>query len=188
MFDRIHSGLFKVSRVAVWVGGAALMLSAIMVTLDVTARKIFGITISGSDEISGYVFAAGTTWAYSYCLLSRANIRIDALYNLLGLKLRSVLDLLAVALLLYYIFLLTRNAWGMFAQNWDYNSTAQTTLATPLWIPQVFWISGLFFFLVCLTFLMVYGLACVVRGDWATINRIAGVKSVQEEVEEEIHV
>ena len=88
VFERIHKGLFKTSQVAVWVGGAALMLSAIMVTLDVIARKIFSITISGSDEISGYVFAAATTWAYSYCLLTRSNIRIDALYNLLSIRAR----------------------------------------------------------------------------------------------------
>ena len=136
MFAAIHARLTSVSRVAVWVGGAALLLSAIMVTLDVLARKVFGITISGSDEISGYVFAASTTWAYAYCLLTRSNIRIDALYNVLGLRTRAVLDIVGVLLLLYYIFLLTRNAWGMFAENLEYEATAQTTLATPLWIPR----------------------------------------------------
>ena len=61
MFDKIHGGLFGISRVATWLAGGALLLSAIMVTLDVIARKLFSITISGSDEISGYVFEAGTT-------------------------------------------------------------------------------------------------------------------------------
>ena len=114
-----------------------------MVTLDVLARKAFGITISGSDEISGYVFAASTTWAYSYCLFTRSNIRIDALYNVLGARTKAVLDIIGVLLLLYYIFLLTTNAWGMFIENIEFSSTAQTTLATPLWIPQIFWITGL---------------------------------------------
>ncbi len=188
MLDAIHSKLFSISRIATWCGGAMLMLSAIMVTLDVIARKLFSITISGSDEITGYVFAASTTWAYSYCLLSRSNIRIDALYNLLNIKARAILDLLGVSLLLYYIFLLTRNAWGMFIDNVEFGSTAQTTLATPLWIPQIFWISGLGFFLLCLSFLTLYGFICVTRRDWKTINRIAGVKSVEEEIKEETHV
>ncbi len=188
MFDKIHDGLFSISRVATWFGGLALLLSAIMVTLDVIARKLFSITISGSDEISGYVFAAGTTWAYSFCLLSRANIRIDALYNLLSIRARALLDMLGLLLLLYYIFLLTRNGWSMFVENWEQDATAQTTLATPLWIPQIFWISGLGFFLLCLSFLTVYGMVSVIRRDWATINRIAGVKSVEEEIVEETHV
>jgi len=188
MFATIHSKLTSISTVAVWVGGLALMLSAIMVTLDVISRKIFGITISGSDEISGYVFAAGTTWAYSYCLFTRSNIRIDALYNLLNVRTRALLDMLGLVLLLYYIYLLTANAYGMFMENVEYNSSAQTTLATPLWIPQIFWLSGLVFFLFCLAFLTVYGFTAVVRQDWQTINAIAGVKTVEEEITEETHV
>ncbi len=188
MLQTIHSRLLDVSRIAVWCGGLALMLSAIMVTVDVTARKLFGITISGSDEISGYVFAAATTWAYSFCLLTRSNIRIDAFYNLLGQRPRAILDVVALVFLLYYTFLLTRNAWGMFVDNVEYNSTAQTTLATPLWIPQIFWISGLGFFVICLTFLTIYGSYSLLRGDWSTVNRIAGVKTVEEEIKEETHV
>ncbi|MBL4600012.1 MAG: TRAP transporter small permease [Rhizobiaceae bacterium] len=188
MFDKIHNSLFGISRVAVWVGGGALLLSAIMVTLDVISRKIFGYTISGSDEITGYVFAASTTWAYSYCLLTRSNIRIDALYNILGMGAKAFLDLVGLFCLLYYIYLLTTNAWGMFMENWHFNSSAQTTLATPLWIPQIFWVSGLGFFLLCLVFLAVYSLTCLVRRDWKTINKIIGVKSVEEEIKDEIHV
>ena len=188
MLAVIHAKLLSVSRFAVWIGGAALMLSAIMVTLDVVSRKIFGFTISGSDEISGYVFAASTTWAYSYCLLTRSNIRIDALYNLLDTRPKAILDMIGLLLLLYYIYLLTANSFGMFLENVEYNSSAQTTLATPLWIPQIFWLSGLCFFLLSLTFLSVYGFTALVRGDWSTIGRIAGVKSVEEEISEETHV
>lgn len=188
MFNTIHAGLFQISRVAVWVGGFALMLAAIMVTLDVIARKLFGITISGSDEISGYVFAAATTWAYAYTLLTRSNIRIDALYNMLGLRTRALLDLLALIFLLYYVYLLSTGGWSMFMENVEYNSTAQTTLATPLWIPQIFWVSGLIFFFVCLAFLTVYALVCLLRRDWSMINQIAGVKTVEEEIKEETHV
>ncbi|MEK9722668.1 MAG: TRAP transporter small permease [Rhodospirillaceae bacterium] len=188
MFSYIHRKLTDISRVAVWAGGVALLLSAIMVTGDVIMRKAFSITISGSDEISGYVFAASTTWAYSYCLFTRANIRIDAVYNILGLKPRALLDILGVALLLYYIYLLSTNAWGMFTENVEYLSTAQTTLATPLWIPQVFWISGLFFFMISLAFVLIYCLTAAIRGDWQTVNDVAGVKTVEDEISEETHV
>lgn len=76
----------------------------------------------------------------------------------------------------------------MFADNWQYNSSAQTTLATPLWIPQIFWLSGLAFFLISLAFLTVYALVLMTRGDWAGIGKIAGAKSVEEEIVEETHV
>lgn len=188
MFDTIHNRLMGISRVAVWCGGAALMLAAFMVTLDVISRKIFNYTISGSDEISGYVFAASTTWAYSFCLLSRSNIRIDAFYNLLSLKPRALLDIVGLLCLLYYAIMLTTNGWGMFLENVKYLSTAQTTLATPLWIPQMFWISGLGFFVICLSFLAIYAITSLFRGNWKKINQIIGVKTVQEELVDEIHL
>ena len=144
--ERIRVGLERASLYAVWVGGAALMLSAIMVAVDVTFRKCCGITMSGSDEISGYVFAASTTWAYSYCLLHRSHIRIDALYNHLPRPVRAYLDVIGVTLLLIYVAVLTRHAWTAFATSYEYNSVAITTLATPLWIPQMFWVAGLILF------------------------------------------
>ena len=188
LFDQLHTRFTAVSRVATWVGGAALLLSSIMVTLDVLSRKIFGYTISGSDEISGYIFAASTTWAYSYCLFTRSNIRIDAFYNMLSIRPRAILDVLGLLLLLYYIYLLTVNAASMFLENWEYNASAQTTLATPLWIPQIFWLSGLCFFLLSLAFLSLYSLTALLRRDWECINRIAGVRTVEEEITEETHV
>ena len=75
--DAIHRALQRISLWAVWIAGTALLLSAFMVTFDVLFRKFFSITMSGSDEVSGYVFAAGTTWAYSYCLLNRSNVKYD---------------------------------------------------------------------------------------------------------------
>lgn len=188
VFERLHGGFKNISQVAVWLGGFALLLSAIMVTLDVIFRKLFGLTLSGSDEITGYVFAAATTWAYSFCLLNRSNIRIDALYNTLSIKPRAVLDVIGMMLLAYYVYLLTVSGFEMFVENVEYNSSAQTTLATPLWIPQVFWLSGLAFFLVCLVFLVIYGLFALLRKDWLTVSRIAGIKTVEEEISEETFV
>lgn len=188
MFSLLHDKFLSASRVAVWCGGLALLLSAVMVTLDVLSRKFIGYTISGADEISGYVFAASTTWAYSYCLLTRSNIRIDFLYNLVSVKLRAFLDMVGLLLLLYYIYLLTTKSFVLFMENVEQDATAQTTLATPLWIPQVFWVSGLGFFLLTLIFIAIYGFVAMFRRDWATVNRIAGVRTVEEEITEETHV
>ena len=185
--ERIHSALEWISRRAVWVGGAALLAAAIMVTLDVLSRKFLNVTMSGADEVSGYVFAASTTWAYSYCLLHRANIRIDALYNFMPRWLCAVLDTVAVLLLLIYNSELARRAWGAFAESWDKDSVSITTLATPQWIPQLFWASGLIFFELVLIFVFLYTLSGLLRRDLDLVKRIAGVPSVAEEIEAETH-
>lgn len=187
VLETIHSALERLSRYAVWAGGAALLLAAIMVTIDVLCRKFLSITMSGSDEISGYVFAGSTTWAYSYCAIHRSNIRIDALYNFLPKQVRAILDVVGLSVLFYYMWLLTASGWQVFMTSWEKNSAAISTLATPLWIPQMFWISGLIMFLFTLGFLIIYSGYALITGQLDTVQKVAGTLSVQEEIEEETH-
>ena len=156
MFKAIHSRLEKISQYAVWLGGAALLAAALMVTVDVFCRKFFSITMSGSDEYSGYVFSATTTMAYSYCLLHRSNVRIDALYNLLPRWLTAVLDVIGLSLLLYYMSIMNYFAVISFHDSWVNNSVSITTLGTPQWIPQLFWVSGLALFFITLIFVHIF--------------------------------
>ena len=180
----IHALLGRLSLWAVWVGGAALLLSAIMVTVDVLARKLFSITMSGSDEITGYVFAGATTWAYAYCLLHRSNIRIDALYNLLPQRARALLDIVGLLLLFGYMAFLTSKATTVFITSWERDSVSISTLALPLWIPQLIWLAGLIFFNITLIFLIVHAVLSWFVGGSAAVQRLVGTLSVQEEIAE----
>ena len=144
-------------------GGASLMLAAIMVTIDVTFRKAFALTMSGSDEYSGYVFAASTTWAYSYCLMHRANVRIDALYNSLPRKVTVTLDVIGLLFLHYFMSVMTYYAMIAFLASWDNNSVSIMTLATLQWIPQLFWVMGLCLFVVTIKFVTIYSLTALLQ-------------------------
>ena len=194
MLATIHNGLEKLSKMAVWVGGASLLGAALMVSVDVICRKFFSITMSGSDEYSGYVFAASTTWAYSYCLLHRSNVRIDALYNLLPRKICALLDFIGLMLLLYFMAIMTYHALIVF---WDATicfrdaerkcAVAITTLGTPQWIPLFFWVFGLVMFIITLMFLLLYITVALCRRNWALVAKLAGVPSVVDTIEEETH-
>ncbi|MEM7653004.1 MAG: TRAP transporter small permease [Pseudomonadota bacterium] len=188
MFDRIQSGLNATARCAAIIGGLAMCCAAFVVTGDVLSRKIFGVTMRGSDEITGYIFAASTTWAYAFALLTRSNIRIDVIYLALGSRARAALDILGLSLLTLYIFLLCRSAFSVVEESILFNYTAQTPLATPLWIPQSFWFAGLAFMLLCLAFLMVRTLWHFITGEWSAIATVAGVQSLDEEIKNETHV
>ena len=154
MLESIHSRLERISQLAVWVGGAALLAEAVMVTVDVLSRKIFNVTMSGSEDYSGYVLSATTTWAYSYCLLHRSNVRIDALYNFLPRKVTALLDIIGLLLLFYFMSIMTYYAMVSFVDSWVNNSVSITTLGTPQWIPQLFWVAGLILFFVTLIFVV----------------------------------
>ena len=187
MLERIHSRLERISQLAVWVGGAALLAAALMVTVDVLSRKIFNITMSGSDEYSGYVFSATTTWAYSYCLLHRSNVRIDALYNYLPRKVTAILDVVGLLLLFYFMSIMTYYAMVSFVDSWVNNSVSITTLGTPQWIPQLFWVAGLILFFVTLIFVVVYSIIALLQRNWDLVARVAGVPSIAETMQEETH-
>jgi TRAP-type C4-dicarboxylate transport system permease small subunit len=187
MFAAIHARLEKLSQYAVWLGGASLLAAALMVTVDVLSRKIFNVTMSGSDEYSGYVFSATTTWAYSFCLLHRSNVRIDALYNLLPRPVTATLDVIGLALLMYYMSYMTYFAIVSFQNSWVSNSVSITTLGTRQWIPQLFWVAGLILFFLTLTFVVIYALVALVQRNWDLVSRIAGVPSIAEVMEEETH-
>ena len=182
-FAAIHRLLGRLSLWAVWAGGGALLLSAIMVTIDVFSRKYLNMTMSGSDEITGYVFAGATTWAYSYCLMHRSNIRIDAAYNFFPRTLRAVFDILGLVLLLFFMGFFTTKAVGVFAESWENNSVSVTTLLTPLWIPQLVWLAGLLFFNITLIFMIVYTILSLFLKGPGAVQVLAGTMSVQEEVD-----
>ena len=185
MLESIHSRLERISQLAVWVGGAALLAAALMVTVDVLARKIFSVTMSGSDEYSGYVFSATTTWAYSYCLLHRSNVRIDALYNYLPRKITAILDVVGLLLLFYFMSIMTYYAMVSFVDSWVNNSVSITTLGTPQWIPQLFWVAGLILFFVTLIFVVFYSIVALLQRNWDLVARVAGVPSIAETMQEE---
>ncbi|MBL6953962.1 MAG: TRAP transporter small permease subunit [Alphaproteobacteria bacterium] len=185
MFAKIHHRLEIISRWAVWVGGAALMAAAFMVTVDVLARKFIGVTMSGSDEYSGYVFSATTTWAYSYCLLHRSNVRIDAFYSLLPKPVAACLDVVGCILLFYYMSIMTYYAGISFGNSWQSNSVSITTLGTPQWIPQLFWFAGLLLFLITLIFVTLYAVVALLQHNWKLVAKIVGVPSMADVIVEE---
>ncbi len=193
LLGTLHQHLSRISLWAVWAGGFGMLVSAFIVFIEVVGRKLGGVEvlpgfvlpqfrIPGSDEYTGYVFAGATTWAYSYCLIHRSHIRIDALYNLLAMPVRAVLDVVGLVLLGVYVALLTERAWLVFVESIVKASVSATPQLTPLWIPQVFWVTGLTLFLITNLFLIVHASAHLIRGQFASVQKLAGTMSVQEEV------
>jgi len=179
---------FAIARIAVWIGGALLIASALMVTVDVALRDLFGVTLGGADEISGYIFAVTTAWALPYALLTRSNVRIDALYLLLGERLRSILDIFGLLVLAVFLFPLTFRVWLMLQDSYKFWTKSITPLQTPIAIPQTLWFAGLVLFCLTLILVLVAALTRIARGDDAGVREVAGARTIDEETAEETHV
>lgn len=175
----------QLSRIGVWVAGAMTLASVALISFDVIMRKLFNWSLGGADELSGYAFAISTTWAFAFVVLERANVRVDILYQYFSVRIAGFIDWLSLVALATFLSVMTRYAYEVLATSWVQNSTANTPLATPLWIPQGLWLIGLLWMSVVLIFMLVRSSIALVKGDLATVRKIAGIKFSIDEAREE---
>ncbi len=166
--------------------GGAVLAAALLIGVDVTARKFFNASIGGADELAGYALALGTAWSLGAALLERAHIRIDSLCVLFPRWLRLALDFAGLALFIAFFGLIARHGWSVVQQSWVSGSRSQSALQTPTVIPQSLWLLGLaLFFLIGLA-LLCHAIILIARGDAAAAEQAISTRSAAEEVQKEI--
>ena len=183
--DRCLQIAYVVARAGAWLGGAMIVAAAILVAVDVIIRKLFGVTLRGADELSGYALAVGSAWALAFALLERVHIRIDLLYQALPIRLAALLDVLGLLIFTFFVMLLMRHGYGVFLQSFVAGSRSMSLLATPLAIPQAMWVMGLALFVVVALLLLIRAVLALVLGDASTVVRLLGSRSAAEEIEHE---
>ena len=171
----------RLSVIAVRIAGAMMLAAALLVGVDVLLRKAVAITVGGADELSGYAFAIGTSWALAFTVLRRANVRIDALYARLSRRITAVLDLVALLALVAFVGYLTWRAVLVLEDSIRFDAHATTPLATPLWIPQSMWIAGFGLFLFTSAPLIISVALALTSGDRNKVRRLAGARTIEEE-------
>lgn len=176
----------RVSTAGLWFGGALVLLAAVVIGIDVLMRKFLATSIGGADELAGYALAIGTVWGLGAALLDRAHIRIDSLYVNFPILPRVALDLVSVALFVGFFAMIAWHGWGVVEQSWIAGSRSQSALETPTVIPQAIWFVGLIVFIVSGALLFLRTLTTALRGDLEGAVRLAGTRSAEEEVEDEI--
>jgi TRAP-type C4-dicarboxylate transport system permease small subunit len=167
-------------------GGLLILAAALLVSVDVTLRKLANTTLGGADELSGYALAIGSTWSFAFVLLARGHVRIDALYQHLPRKLAALCDLVAMVALLAFASLIAWHGAGVLAQSWSLGARSNSSLAVPLAVPQALWWIGYAGFVVCAALLLLRAAAALLAGDLAEANRLIGARSIEEEAADEL--
>ncbi len=175
----------RIASISTWIAGAALIICAVLIAIEVVARKAFNTSLGGVDEITSYVFAIGVAWSFAFTLLSRAHIRIDLAYFQLKQPWRSALDILAMASLLLVIGTLLWQATGTMLTSYELGARSNTPLGVTLWVPQFLWVAGITFFLLTALTLTVASLSALRSGDQARASRMIGIRTIEEEIRDE---
>lgn len=173
------------NRAFAYVCGYALLALTFLIVVEIFARRLFGFSLQGVDEIGGYVVAITGTFGFAYGLIERSHTRIDIVLNKLPGRGRAALNALAMVMVTGAAVFMTWYGYKALADSLTFNSRAATPLQTPTWIPQSLWLAGLVMFSVTAAALALHALVLAWR-DPAGTNRAYGPSSVEEEVEREL--
>lgn len=190
--NKLWEAVAAIARLAIWCGGAMLFAAAGLVTAEVLLRKglgaVFGsnLVFSGSDEISAYLFAVGTSWSMAHVLMNRGHVRIDALYGRLGPRVRALLDLFALLVLGLFVAALLERAWAIAFTSYIEEIRSNTPLRLPLAWAQLPWFAGIALFFLALVLTVLRSLGALLRGDHAVVAKVAGAASQTEEIQSEL--
>jgi TRAP-type C4-dicarboxylate transport system permease small subunit len=171
-------------RLALWSirgGGALMFLAALLISADVILRKTASITLGGADELAGYAMAIACAWSFSYVLLNRGNVRVDALYQHLPGAATIALDLLAVVALGVLAGVFAWYGHEVLATSWSLASRSNSELKAPLWLPQGMWWLGLLQFVLTAAILLLRALVLFGAGRRAELKTLIGARSIEED-------
>jgi TRAP-type C4-dicarboxylate transport system permease small subunit len=180
-----------VALVGVWLGGTLLFTAAIIVTAEVLLRKGTGALLgtsfmfSGSDEISGYLFAVGTSLSMAYVMVTKGHVRIDVLYAQFGPKARATMDMIALVVLAIFVAAMLERAIDVASASYVEQIRSNTQLRIPLAWSQIPWAFGIGLFFVVILLAIFRAVAAMLKGDFGAVNAIAGVSTTEEEIEAE---
>lgn len=173
--NRLFGVLQRVNE-GIGVAAGLLLLACVLVTVfDVVARQ-FAASLGGTDELSGYAMAIATSWGMSYGLTHLAHVRIDLLRARCRNLGQALFDLVAISSLAATALVVAYRVWPVLAKSIQNGSTANTTLETPLWIPQSLWMAGWVWFAVSAVIVAASVITLLVSGRIAEINSIAGLR------------
>ncbi len=176
----------QVSRWLAWIGGAALLLSAILISLDVIFRAAWKVTFFESFELSGYAFAIATATGMSYALVSKAHIRIELLYVKLPEKWRAWMDVWSYGAMAVVSGVLLYWCSQTVLGNFQSGARSNSSLAIPLAWPQAFWLVGIAWLALVAAIYALFGLVKCLGGKHGEAHRRLGMASLEEEIETEM--
>lgn len=114
----------------------ALLAAAVVVVCQmIVVRYFLSASTVWQTEFVIYSLVAATYLGSAYVLIRKGHVGVDLLPEALGGTAALVLKVLAAALSMIFLAILTWSAWHFFHEAWSGGWTTDTVWALPLWIP-----------------------------------------------------
>ncbi|QUX90273.1 C4-dicarboxylate ABC transporter permease [Marinomonas sp. A3A] len=170
---RIIDWLKRINNGVAIAAGLVLLACILLILVDIVLRE-FGISFGGSEEISGYVMASVSSWGICYALTEKAHVRIDVLRNKSKAVGRSISDLIALCATSFVAIYAAYYVIPVVEKSFKRQSLANTSLETPLIIPQSIWMAGWIWFAVTSCVLLVCATWLVIQRKHDQVDDIIG--------------
>ncbi len=161
MFMPVRQLAEAIERLSVRVGkSGALILPLLILTIlvNVILRYVFDIGLIELEELQWHLNATVVMCCLAYTLQADEHVRVDLVYNRLGSRGRSWINLLGLVLLfLPFTGLLSWHAWKLAAYSWELKEGSPM----PSGLPARYLIKGMM--AVGMTLLMLQGIALLLK-------------------------
>lgn len=146
MWHRIRKQIALIDDAGGAVVGVAIVSLLFMVGANTILRYIFASSWPFVEEYSGYALVMMTFVALGYTLKENGHISIDFIVNHSPQRVRANLAVATTAVSLLVIGVLFWYALALAINSLQHDVRSHSLMATPLWIPQMFIVVGLFIF------------------------------------------
>ncbi len=180
----VRHAAHSVARVMAWIAGWAFVVCALFIGGEVLARNFLGVSTQSTTEISGYLLAFGISWALAETFVTRSHVRIDVLLNMMPVKLRAVLHLMALAILAVFVGFVAYGSLQLVLESWDFGATDISMLKVPLVIPQGLWSLGIWVFLALIVLLLAETVLLLLAGQYGAVDALYAPRTYVEEAQE----
>jgi C4-dicarboxylate transporter DctQ subunit len=133
-FDRIVA---SVALTLTGLGVLCVVSMMVVVTYEVLQRYVFNAPTMWSDEIASYLLIAIVFLGLAQNLRQGSHIRIDVITNLVPVRTRLMLEVLAYGIGIVFSIMLVVGTWTRFDNFWFRHTSSDSPLMTPLWMPMV---------------------------------------------------
>lgn len=137
LLDRLGRGLDRLGAGALTASACMLLLMMALMCVEIAARLFFKTSIQISEEYSGYLFTWATMGGFLYAQRSDRFLRVDALRNVLPVRIRAAIDGLAAMAGVVLSLILLDATWDTFYSSILFETTSMQYSETPLYLPQV---------------------------------------------------
>lgn len=175
--------LDSVSAALAIAAGVTIVGLSLLIGFDIVARSWFRFSVQGTDELGGYVLALVGSLGLPYALLKRGHPRIDLLLPYLPQPLVRVLHVAAYGALTWFAVFVADHSIRTLMEAFRFNTTANTPLQTPLWIPQLLWVVGTVAF-ACVALICTLHAAYLWWREPARLTALYGPPSPDDEIKD----